>query len=163
MNRGLPESFNGESSAVCEGPSNRQIKQAAEGIALSVSTHGRTETITAERVLITTGRRPNTDDLGLAESGVDLLSNGGINVDDRMRTSKLGVYAAGDVTGRDQFGYMAAYGARIPAENALHGNSKRHHATAMPAIVFTDPQVASVGLTEAEAGAQGLKVTTSTL
>ncbi len=159
----LSEYFNEEGIAVREGPSYRQIKQAAEGIALSVSTHGRTETITAERVLITTGRRPNTDDLGLAESGVDLLSNGGINVDDRMRTSKLGVYAAGDVTGRDQFVYMAAYGARIAAENALNGNSKRYDATAMPAVVFTDPQVSSVGLTEAEAGARGLKVKTSTL
>ncbi|GAC1338244.1 MAG: mercury(II) reductase [Bradyrhizobium sp.] len=149
--------------AVREGLSYREIKQAAEGIALSVSAHGRVETITAERVLITTGRQPNTEHLGLAESGVELLSNGSINVDDRMRTSKLGVYAAGDVTGRDQFVYMAAYGARIAAENALNGNSKRYDATAMPAVVFTDPQVASVGLTEAEAGAQGLKVKTSTL
>lgn len=159
----LTKYFTEEGIVVLEGLSYREIKQAVEGIALSVSTHGRVETITAERVLITTGRRPNTDDLGLAESGIDLLSNGGIHVDDRMRTSKLGVYAAGDVTGRDQFVYMAAYGARIAAENALNGNSKRYDATAMPAVVFTDPQVASVGLTEAEAGAQGLKVKTSTL
>lgn len=159
----LTKYFTEEGIVVREGLSYREIKQAVEGIALSVSTHGRVATITAERVLITTGRRPNTDDLGLAESGIDLLSNGGIHVDDRMRTSKLGVYAAGDVTGRDQFVYMAAYGARIAAENALNGNSKRYDATAMPAVVFTDPQVASVGLTEVEAGAQGLKVKTSTL
>ena len=159
----LTRYFTDEGITVRDGLSYREIKQAAEGIALSVSTHGRTETIVAERVLITTGRRPNTDDLGLAESGVELLSSGGINVDDRMRTSKLGVYAAGDVTGRDQFVYMAAYGARIAAENALNGDSKRYDATAMPAVVFTDPQIASVGLTEAQAGAQSLKVKTSTL
>lgn len=159
----LTKYFTDEGITVCDGLSYREIKQAAEGIALSVSTHGRTETIMAERVLITTGRRPNTDDLGLAESGVELLSSGGINVDNRMRTSKPGVYAAGDVTGRDQFVYMAAYGARIAAENALNGDSKRYDATAMPAVVFTDPQIASVGLTEAQAGAQGLKVKTSTL
>ena len=125
--------------------SYREIKQAAEGVALSVSSKGRIETITAERVLITTGRRPNNDDLGLAESGVELLSNGGISVDDRMRTSKLGVYATADVTGRDQFVYMAAYGARIAAENALNGESKRCDATAMPAVAFSDPQIARVG------------------
>lgn len=159
----LTKYFTEEGIAVRVGLSYREIQQTPDGIGLLVSTHGRTETITAERILITTGRRPNTDDLGLAEGGVDLLSNGGINVDDRMRTSKRGVYAAGDVTGRDQFVYMAAYGARIAAENALNGNSKRYDATTMPAVVFTDPQVASVGLTEAEAGAQGLMVKTSTL
>jgi len=58
---------------------------------------------------------------------------------------------------------MAAYGARIAAENALNGNSKRYDATVMPAVVFTDPQVASVGSTEAEARGQGFKVKTSTL
>jgi mercuric reductase len=80
-----------------------------------------------------------------------------------MRTSKAGIYAAGDVTGRDQFVYMAAYGARIAAENALNGDGKRYDATAMPAVVFTDPQVASVGLTETAALDQGLRVKTATL
>jgi mercury(II) reductase len=155
--------FTEEGITVREGLAYRDIRQVPEGIALTVSFDGRTETIGAERVLIASGRRPNTKGFGLAEAGVELLPNGGIKVDDRMRTSKLGVYAAGDVTGRDQFVYMAAYGARIAAENALSGNSKRYDATAMPAIVFTDPQVASVGLTEAEAGAQGFKVKTSTL
>ena len=53
-----------------------------------------------------------------------------------MRTTKAGIYAAGDVTGRDEFVYMAAYGARIAAENALNGDSKRYDARAMPAVVF---------------------------
>jgi mercury(II) reductase len=145
------------------GLSYREIRQTPEGIALSVVAESRAETITAERVLITTGRQPNTEGFGFAESGIKLLGNGGIKVDDWMRTSKLGVYAAGDVTGRDQFVYMAAYSARIAAENALNGNSKRYDATVMPAVVFTDPQVASVGLTEAEARGQGLKIKTSTL
>ena len=130
---------------------------------LSVLAGGRAEALTAGQVLVTSGRRPNSDGFGLEEAGVALLPNGGIKVDDRMRTSKLGVYAAGDVTGRHQFVYMAAYGARIAAENALNGNSKRYDATAMPAVVFTDPQVASVGVTEAAARAQGLAVKTSTL
>jgi hypothetical protein len=74
--------------------------------------------------LVTTGRRPNTAGLGLEESGVDLLPNGGIKVDGHMRTTRPRTYAAGDVTGRDQFVYMAAYRARIAAENALNGNGR---------------------------------------
>jgi mercuric reductase len=163
ISQALTDYFAEEGITVRDGLAYRDIRQVAEGIALAVSFHGRTETITAEQVLVATGRKPNTEGFGLAEAGIGLLPNGGIKIDDRMRTSKPGVYAAGDVTGRDQFVYMAAYGARIAAENALNGNSKRYDASAMPAVVFTDPQVASVGLTEAEAGAQGIKVKTSTL
>jgi len=163
ISEALTRYFAEEGITVREGLAYRNIRQMSEGIALTVSSDGRSETITAEQVLVTTGRRPNTEGFGLAEAGVELLPNGGIKVDDRMRTSKAGVYAAGDVTGRDQFVYMAAYGARIAAENALNGNSKRYDDTAMPAVVFTDPQVASVGLTEAAARGRGLKVKTSTL
>src|SRR3546814_18821215 len=80
-----------------------------------------------------------------------------------MRTSVRGVYAAGDVTGRDQFVYMAAYGAKIAAKNALNGDSLRYDNSAMPAVVFSDPQVASVGFTEAQAIAAGYATRTSTL
>ncbi|MDF1807547.1 MAG: mercury(II) reductase, partial [Hyphomonas sp.] len=74
-----------------------------------------------------------------------------------------GIYAAGDVTGRDQFVYMAAYGAKLAAENAVNGAARRYDATTMPSVVFTDPQVASVGLTEQAAMSKGLKVRTSLL
>lgn len=70
---------------------------------------------------------------------------------------------AGDVTGRDQFVYMAAYGAKLAARNALNGDRLRYDNSAMPAIVFTDPQVASVGLTEAAARAAGHAVYVSSI
>ncbi|MDZ4365826.1 MAG: FAD-dependent oxidoreductase, partial [Afipia sp.] len=109
------------------------------------------------------GRTPNVEDLGLTEAGVAQTPSGAILVDDHMRTSMRGVYAAGDVTGRDQFVYMAAYGAKIAAKNALNGDSLRYDNSAMPAVVFSDPQVASVGLTEAQAIAAGHKARTSIL
>lgn len=155
--------FRDEGIIVRGGLSYRDIRCESDGVALSVLDEGAAETIKAEQVLVATGRRPNTDGMGLGEAGIKLLQNGGIGVDDRMRTTKPGVYAAGDVTGRDEFVYMAAYGARIAAENALNGDSRRYDATAMPAVVFTDPQVASVGLTEATASRQGLEVKTSVL
>ncbi|MBC8242007.1 MAG: mercury(II) reductase [Alphaproteobacteria bacterium] len=139
------------------------IQTIDNGIALSVSINGAAETLEAQQVLLSAGRHANTNGLGLEDAGVALLPNGGINVDDRMRTTKAGVYAAGDVTGRDQFVYMAAYGAKIAASNAMNGDGRIYDSLAMPAVVFTDPQVASVGLTEAEARAQGIEAKTSVL
>ena len=120
-------------------------------------------TIAAEQVLIATSRQPNSDGMGLEARGITLDRKGGIVVGEYCETSAPGIYAAGDVTGRDQFVYMAAYGAILAARNAVTGNQHRYDNTAMPAVVFSDPQVASVGLTEAAARAQGLEVKTSLL
>ena len=142
----------------------QSVRKTAEGdAALTVLRDGVSETIVAERLLVATGRTPNVEDLGLPEAGVAQTPSGAILVDDHMRTSMRGVYAAGDVTGRDQFVYMAAYGAKIAAKNALNGDSLRYDNSAMPAVVFSDPQVASVGLTEAQAIAAGHEARTSIL
>jgi mercuric reductase len=159
----LTRYFTDEGILVRSGLSYQSIRQTPRGIALSVLADAAAETLVAEQALVATGRKANTEGLGLPEAGVELLPEGGISIDDRMRTSKSGIYAAGDVTGRDQFVYMAAYGARLAAENALNGDSNRYDASAMPAVVFTDPQIASVGLTEARARAAGTKVKTSTI
>lgn len=82
---------------------------------------------------------------------------------DSAYETKAGVYAAGDVTRRDQFVYMAAYGAKLAAKKALNGDSLRHDNSAMPAVLFTDPQVASAGLTEAAARAAGHAIRVSTI
>lgn len=138
------------------GVTYRSIHRAETGVVLAVGeASGRADAIAAEQVLVAAGRRANTKGLGLEDVGVELSSNGGVRIDDRMRTTKPGVYAAGDVIGRDMFVYMAAYGAKVAAENALNGDSRRYDATAMPEVTFTDPQVATVGLTEAAARAQG--------
>lgn len=146
-----------------EGARTNAIRKACKGIVLEISADGKDETIETEQVLVTTGRRPNTEDMGLEAAGIELAPNGAIKVDDHMRTTRAGVYAAGDVTGRDQFVYMAASGAKVAAMNALNGDTLRYDNTAMPAIVFTDPQVASVGLTEAQARAAGHDVRSSVL
>lgn len=159
----LTRYFEDEEINVVSGIAYRAIRKTETGIALDVRRGGQNTTIAADQVLIATGRAPNIEGLGLAEHGIAVSLKGGIVVDDRMRTTKLGIYAAGDVTGRDQFVYMAAYGAKLAANNALNGDSLRYDNSAMPAIVFTDPQVASVGLTEAAARAAGYAVRTSTI
>ena len=155
--------FQDEGIAIVSGIAYRGISKSRDGVSLTVTRDGQNMTIDAEQVLVSTGRTPNIDGLGLAEQGIALSQKGAIVVDDRMRTAKVGVYAAGDVTGRDQFVYMAAYGAKLAAKNALNGDSLRYDNTAMPAIVFTDPQLASVGLTEAAARAAGHAVRISTI
>jgi mercuric reductase len=163
ISQALAGYFRDEGIIIRESVKTRAIRGAKHGVALDVSFDGKDETIDAEQVLVTTGRRPNTAGLGLEEARVALQANGGIEVDERMRTTRAGVYAAGDVTGRDMFVYMAAYGAKIAAQNALNGDGLRYDGTAIPAVVFTDPQVASVGLTEAQARALGQAVKTSVL
>ena len=155
--------FQDEGITVRGGLAYRRIGRTDRGIALSFSVKGAEQTIEAEAVLVATSRRPNTKGLGLQEAGIERYPGGGIAVDDRLRTTKSGVYAAGDVTGRDMFVYMAAYGAKLAAENALNGDTRRYDARAMPVVVFTDPQVASVGLTQAAAEARGMTVRTSIL
>ena len=157
----LTEYFAGEGITVISGIAYGAICKTGDGVSLRVTRNGQDETIDADQVLIAAGRTPNIEGLGLAEHGTAVSPKGGVIVDDRMRTTKAGIYAAGDVTGRDQFVYMAAYGAKIAAKNALNGDSLRYDNTTMPAIVFTDPQVASVGLTEAAARTAGYAVRVS--
>lgn len=150
-----------EGITIVDGLDYQSARKTAEGVALTITRNGGRETLTADRLLVATGRTPNVETLGLAQAGVAQTSSGAIVIDDRMRTSRAGIYAAGDVTGKDQFVYMAAYGAKLAARNALNGNSLRYDNATMPAVVFTDPQVASVGLTEAQAVAAGHAVRTS--
>lgn len=119
------------------------------------------ETLRADQLLVATGRTPNTDSLDLAATGAE-TRGGRIIADDHMQTTVPGIYAAGDCTEHPQFVYVAAAGGSRAAVNMTGGNATLD-LSAMPAVVFTDPQVATVGLTEAQATNQGFKVDTRTL
>ena len=130
---------------------------------LCIERDGQRLELRADHLVTTAGRNPNTEGLGLAEMGIATDQRGAIIVGDDMATTRPGVFAAGDVTNRDQFVYMAAYGAKLAARNAVLGGAERYDNAAMPWVVFTDPQVAGVGLTEAQAIAAGHEVKTSVL
>ncbi len=115
------------------------------------------ETLKGDALLVATGRRPNTAELALDKAGIETEKNGAIVVDDHLRTSAEHVYAAGDCTNKPQFVYVAAAAGTRAAVNMMGGDATLDLST-MPAVVFTDPQVASVGLTEAQAREQGLDV-----
>lgn len=159
----LTRAFEDEGIVVQTIKSYTEVLMRDGRIALRVETEDGTGILEAEDLLLATGRTPNTQNLALDLAGIATDQRGAILVDDRMRTSQKNIYAAGDVTGRDQFVYMAAYGAKLAAKNAMNGDSLAYDNSIMPAIVFSDPQVASVGLTEAAAKAAGHTVRTSVL
>ena len=106
--------------------------------------------VQGERLLIATGRAPNTDGLNLDAIGVQTGQGGVIAVNDHLQTSVPHIYAAGDCTDQPQFVYVAAAGGSRAATNMTGGDAKLD-LRSMPAVVFTDPQIATVGLSEAEA------------
>jgi mercuric reductase len=113
--------------------------------------------VTAERLLLAVGRTPRTAALDLVAAEVKADDHGRVLVDDGQRTSNPGVFAAGDVTPAPQHVYVAAATGRVAAANAL-GATQRVDYTGLPAVVFTRPQLASAGLTEAQAGDRGHRV-----
>ncbi len=163
ISQALTGYFADEGINIFSGITYDRIEGDENSIRLHVNGEAGGEVITAEKVIIASGRAPNTERLNLEQAGIVMTKNAGILVDRQMRTTRDNVYAAGDVTGRDQFVYMAAYGAKIAAKNAMNSNSYTYDNSLMPAVVFTDPQVASVGYTEARARAKGYDVKTSIL
>lgn len=163
VSQALTDAFVAEGITMECGITYDACRQDAAGVTVCVERDGKPFEITSEKLVVATGRMANTEGMGLAEAGVDLDRRGAIIVGDDMQTSKPGVYGAGDVTDRDQFVYMAAYGAKVAINNAMAIQPMRYDNSAMPWVVFSDPQVAGVGLSEAQAREAGHEVKTSVL
>ncbi|TFH86255.1 mercury(II) reductase [Billgrantia azerbaijanica] len=118
-------------------------------------------TLRATQLLVATGRTPNTEALNLASISVE-TTRGAILVDDHLQTTIPGIYAAGDCTDQPRYVYVAAAGGSRAAIN-MTGGDERLDLAAMPAVIFSDPQVATVGLTGAEARARGIDAESRTL
>ena len=130
---------------------------------LEIDTDGTTKRLEADTLLMATGRRARTANLGLDSAGVETDARGHVVVNDQLETSNPRVFAAGDVTAHPQFVYVAAKGGNIAAENALRGTTRKIDFATMPRVTFTSPAIASVGMTEAEARKEGRPVITSVL
>jgi dihydrolipoamide dehydrogenase len=110
-----------------------------------------------DRVLVSVGRKPNTRDLGLEAAGVTVGPGGFVTVDARRRTTAPAVFAVGDVAGQPMLAHKATYEGKVAAE-AIAGRKTIYDPKAIPAVVFTDPEIAWCGLTESEAKQQGRAV-----
>lgn len=124
---------------------------------------GETRRLEGTHLLVATGRRGNTNDLGLEALGITTDRQGFLQVDETLRTVVPTVLGAGDVIGNPPFVYTAAYEGQLAAENALLGARKMRAYQALPWVVFTDPQVAGVGMSEREAQEAGVAYETSVL
>ncbi|GBC81575.1 Mercuric reductase [bacterium HR10] len=152
-----------EKIRICTGVKIHRVERTADEYRVVATIDDREEVCAAEQLLIATGRRPNTSDLGLDEAGVQIGARGEILVNEHLQTTNPDIYAAGDCIGDPMYVYVAAYAGGIAAENALTGAGRIYDLSALPHVIFTDPQVASVGLTEVQAREKGLKVKTSVL
>ena len=139
------------------------VLEGAEKVMRGTDGDGTPFEVRVDDILVAAGRHANTEGLGLAEIGVALDPRGAIIVDEEQRTSVASIFAAGDVTSQPQYVYVAASGGAAAAENALGSGGKRLDLAALPRIIFTFPQIAAAGLTEAEAREQGIDVKASVL
>lgn len=133
------------------------IDATADGVRVRVRREDGEEVLEAERTLIAIGIRPNSEDLGLEEAGVE-MDRGWVVVDERMRTSVPGIWAIGDVTGKLPLAHVASAQGIVAAEDIAGGSPAPLDYGAMPRCTYCHPQVASFGLTEAEARQMGYDV-----
>ncbi|MEM1117163.1 MAG: mercury(II) reductase [Bacteroidota bacterium] len=145
------------------GVATRAVRRDGDTVVVEIEADGRTETVRGSHLLLATGRRGNTDSLGLETLGVTPDARGFLPVDTTLRTAAEGVFGAGDVLGDEMFVYTAAYEGALAARNAREGLWAEADYTALPWVVFTDPQFAGVGLDLTQAEAAGIDAEATTL
>ncbi len=133
------------------------LEETADAVVVTLENRGATVTRRFDRVLVAIGRKPNTSGLGLETTGVALNHGGFIQVDGQQRTNDPNIFAVGDVTGGVMLAHKATREGKVAAE-VIAGEASAYDVQAMPAVVYTDPQIAWCGLTELEAAAAGRAV-----
>ncbi|MFS0574399.1 dihydrolipoyl dehydrogenase [Sporosarcina sp. 179-K 3D1 HS] len=137
--------------------SAKGVEETDNGVTVTYEEKGEEKKIEADYVLMTVGRRPNTDEIGLEGVGIKLSERGLVEVDKQCRTSVSNIYAIGDIVSGPQLAHKASYEAKVAAE-AISGEKSEVDYLAIPAVCFTDPELATVGLNEAQAKEEGYDV-----
>ncbi len=172
ISEALQQHLTDEGLEIHTGMTTTKVERNGNEIVVHITQGSIVGQLRAERLLVATGRRPNTREMGLEDAGVALTEKGFVRVDATMLTSNPDIYAAGDVTGGPGYVYVAAAGGRVAAENALNslsptstlsGDMRELDLSAVPNVTFTSPQVGSVGLTEANARAAGYNAEVSVI
>jgi pyruvate/2-oxoglutarate dehydrogenase complex dihydrolipoamide dehydrogenase (E3) component len=152
----LAELFKDEGiDAVLNARARRVSGKSGDSVAVVVEQDGKEKTLVGTHLLVATGRRPNTEGIGLELAGVELTDRGYIKVNERLETTASGVWAIGEVAGSPQFTHVSVDDFRVVRDNLEGGN----HVTTgrrIPYTLFTDPELARIGLTEKEAKARGI-------
>lgn len=133
------------------------VEEKSDGVTVTFEVKGEEKTVDADYVLVTVGRRPNTDELGLEQVGVELTDRGVVKTDKQCRTSVTNIYAIGDIVDGPPLAHKASYEGKIAAE-AIAGEPAEIDYLGIPAVVFSEPELATVGYTEAEAKEEGIEI-----
>lgn len=129
--------------------------ESGKSVSLALAREGRQQTITATHLLVTTGRTPNTDELGLETTGVETTADGYIRVNDRLETTAANIWAVGDVAGSPKFTHVSEDDFRVFHSGLTQGNATTT-GRLVPYCLFLDPELARVGINETEARARGI-------
>ncbi len=144
-------------ATIITGALAKSAEETDKGVKVTYEVKGKEETIEADYVLVTVGRKPNTGEIGLEQVGIELDERGLIKTDKQCRTSVDNIYAIGDITSGPQLAHKASYEGKIAAE-AISGEKSEIDYIGIPAVAFTDPELATVGLSEQEAKEKGYNV-----
>lgn len=136
------------------------VEESKDGVKVTYESKGKEETVEADYVLVTVGRRPNTDELGIEQVGIEVDDKGLIKIDKQCRTNKENIYAIGDIVEGLPLAHKASYEGKVAAE-AISGEKSEIDYLGIPAVVFSDPELASVGYTEKSAKDAGYKAKAS--
>jgi dihydrolipoamide dehydrogenase len=134
-----------------------KLDKSDGGAKVTIDTEGQQEVVEAEKVLVAVGFKPNSAGIGLEGVGVKLDERGHVAIDDQMRTNVPSIFAIGDVAGMPYLAHKASKEGEIAAE-VIAGHKSARDYRGMPAAIFTDPEIATVGMTESEAKAAGKKI-----
>lgn len=133
------------------------VEETDTGVTVTYEVKGEEQKVEADYVFVMVGRRPNTDELGLEQAGIKLTDRGLVEIDKQCRTNVSNIYAIGDIVVGPPLAHKASYEGKIAAE-AIAGHSSEIDYLAIPAVVFSDPELASVGYTEKQAKDEGIDV-----
>jgi len=153
----------GEGVTLRAGVTIERVERTDGEYRVHTTRNGSQQIYRARQLLVATGRRPTTSGFGLEQAGVRLGTKGEILVDKHLQTDNPDIYAAGDCLGDPMFVYVAAYAGGLAAENALTATRRVYDLSAVPRVTFSDPQIASVGFTEAQAKEKGFRVESAVL
>jgi pyruvate/2-oxoglutarate dehydrogenase complex dihydrolipoamide dehydrogenase (E3) component len=137
-----------------------QLHPDSNAVRLSVNSHDQQYDQTVDKLLVSVGRAPNVQNLGLETVGVDFDERIGVTVNDRLQTTNPNIYAAGDICSKYKFTHAADFMARIVIGNTLFMGRAKASALTIPWCTYTTPEIAHVGLYEKDASEQGIDVTT---
>jgi len=155
----VTRSLQRQNAKIITGARVQGFERKDQAVSTAYLVNGQEKTVLSELVLIATGRKPNTRDIGLETAGVRVDAAGYIPTDEQMRTNVKGIYAIGDITGKQQLAHVAtAQG--LTAADALAGKPAAMRYDAVPVCVYTSPEIAAIGLTEEQARGRGMKART---